>query len=198
MGIDSKTLLKLALLGYAAGGVMGLLFLRREKLANIFSFGCASLASVFGVVSCVMSLAIVAAGSASQFRLRPSLVPYIQYTVRLDPLAAFFGMIVSLLGLALSIYSLGYARGYYGRKNVGVLGALFNALLLAVTLVFISDNAFFFLIAWEIMALTAYCLVSYERDHEEARRAGVLYFVMSHIGTGCIILGFLLLFQVSG
>src|SRR5213079_2622079 len=103
-----------------------------------------------------------------------------------------------ILGLALSLYSLGYARGFFGRKNVGVLGAFFNALLLATTLVFLSDNAFFFLIAWEIRALTAYCLGSYEHEKQETRKAGVLFFVMSHIGTGCIMLGFLLLFQASG
>src|SRR5207249_8116178 len=42
------------------------------------------------------------------------------------------------------------------------------------------------------------CLVSFEHEHNETREAGVLYFVMSHIGTGCIMLGFLLLFQASG
>jgi hydrogenase-4 component B len=106
-------------------------------------------------------------------------------------------MIVSVLGLALSVYSLGYARGFYGRKNVGILGSFFNVLLLTTTLVFLSDNAFFFLIAWELMALSAYCLVSFEHEKDETRQAGVLFFVMSHIGTGCIILGFLLLFQAS-
>jgi hydrogenase-4 component B len=100
--------------------------------------------------------------------------------------------------MALSLYSLGYARGYYGRKSVGVLGAFFNVLVLATTLVFLADNAFFFLLVWEIMALAAYGLVSFEHEQDEARNAGVLYFVMSHIGTGCLILGFLLLFQASG
>ena len=89
-------------------------------------------------------------------------------------------------------------RGFYGRKNVGVLGAFFNLMLLATTLVVMADNAFFFLIVWEIMALAAYCLVSFEHEKPEARSAGVLYFVMSHIGTGCLILGFLLLFQAAG
>jgi len=48
------------------------------------------------------------------------------------------------------------------------------------------------------MALSTYFLVSFEHEKEESRNAGVLYFVMSHIGTGCLILGFLLLFQASG
>jgi hydrogenase-4 component B len=47
------------------------------------------------------------------------------------------------------------------------------------------------------MALTAYCLVSFEYEKTEARNAGVLYFIMSHVGTGCLVLGFLLLFQHS-
>src|SRR5213593_3971491 len=194
----SAALLNLGLLGYVVGAVAGLLFLRAEKLANFFSFGCATLAALCGVISCVAALATGAASANQSFALFPSLIPYVQFTVRPDPLGLFFGLIVSLLGLALSLYSLGYARGFYGRKNVGVLGAFFNALLLATTLVFLADNAFFFLIAWEIMALTAYCLVSFEHEKTETRNAGVLYFLMSHIGTGCLILGYLLLFQAAG
>jgi len=45
------TLLNLGLLGYVVGAVAGLLFLRAEKLANIFTFGCASLAALCGGIS---------------------------------------------------------------------------------------------------------------------------------------------------
>jgi hydrogenase-4 component B len=197
MDITPTTLLPLALVGYVLGCAAGLLFLRHERLANLFSFGCATLAGLCGAVACVMSLA---AGTTAplQLQLLPTLIPYVQFTVCLDPLSAFFGLLVSLLGFALSLYSLGYARGFYGRKNVGVLGAFFNLMVLATTLVVMADNAFFFLMVWEIMALSAYCLVSFEHEKPETRSAGVLYFVMSHIGTGCIMLGFLLLFQASG
>src|ERR1017187_5179615 len=99
--------------------------------------------------------------------------------MKLDPLGAFFLLIVLLLGFLLSIYSLGYAKGFFGRKNVGVLGAFYNALLLATTLTFLADNIWLFLIAWELMALTAYCLVSFEHEKPEAREAGVLFFIMS-------------------
>src|SRR5208283_5080679 len=97
-----------------------------------------------------------------------------------------------------SIYSLGYAKGFFGRKNVGVLGAFYNALLLATTLLFVADNIWVFLSAWELMALTAFCLVIFEHEEPETRRAGVLFFIMSHIDAGCVILGFLLLFHASG
>jgi hydrogenase-4 component B len=194
----SSALLSVGLSGYVAGTVAGLLFLRRERLANLFSFGCAALAALCGVFYYAHALATGTAATSQSFELLPSLIPYVRFSIHADALGCFFGMMVSLLGLALSVYSLGYARGYYGQKNVGVLAAFFNLLLLATTLVFLADNAFFFLIAWEIMALSAYCLVSFEHEHEETRNAGVLFFIMSHIGTGCLILGFLLLFRMSG
>jgi len=53
---------------------------------------------------------------APHYQLLPTLIPYIQFAIRLDALGAFFLLIVSLLGFALSIYSLGYAKGFFGRK----------------------------------------------------------------------------------
>ena len=191
-------LLTSALWAYVAGMVGALLFQRAEKLANGIGFGLAAAGGVCGVFSFTSALATGAATANRSVEFFPSLIPYVRFSIHADALGCFFGLIVSLLGVALSIYSLGYARGYYGKKNVGVLGAFFNLLLLATTLVFLADNAFFFLIAWEIMALSAYCLVSFEHEREETRNAGVLFFIMSHIGTGCLILGFLLLSQASG
>jgi hydrogenase-4 component B len=195
---SSTLLLQLALCVYGAGAVVSLLSLRHERVANILGFGCASVAAAFGIGAAITALIGGPGEGRGAFELWPSLVPYVQLTVKLDPLGAFFVLIVSLLALALSVYSFGYAQAFYGRKSVGVLAAFYNALLMATTLVFTASNAFFFLIAWEIMALTAYCLVSFEHEKSEARSAGVLYFVMSHIGTGCLILGFLLLFQAAG
>jgi hydrogenase-4 component B len=192
------TLLTSALWAYVAGMVGALLFQRAERLANGIGFGLAAAGGCCGVLSCASALATGTATGSRSFELFPSLIPYVRFSIHADALGCFFGLIVSLLGVALSLYSLGYARGYYGQKSVGVLGAFFNLLLLTTTLVFLADHALFFLIAWEIMALSAYCLVSFDHEHEETRKAGVLYFVMSHLGTACLILGFLLLFQASG
>ncbi|HEU0007737.1 MAG TPA: proton-conducting transporter membrane subunit, partial [Terriglobia bacterium] len=56
-----------------------------------------------------------------------------------------------------------------------------------------------FSFSWpEVMALTAFVLVSFEHEDPKTRQAGVLFFVMSHIGTGCLVLGYLLLYRASG
>src|ERR1022692_3909579 len=131
------------------------------------------MASLCGVVSSVMALVTGAAAANQSVQLLPSLIPYIHFTIQPDPLSAFFLLIVSLLGFALSTYSLGYAKGFLGRKNVALLGAFFNVLLLATTVTFLADNIWLFLIAWELMALTSFCLVSFEHQQPETRDAGV-------------------------
>ena len=192
----SLQLLLVSLSAYVVASGLGLLFQSREKLANGLSFGAGTLAALTGGWAACTALTTGAASPGVV--LFQHAIPFIRLSVRLDPLSAFFLLIISLVGFAISIYSLGYAKGFYGRKNVGVLGAFFNALLLATTLTFVADDIWLFLIAWELMALTAYCLVSFEHEKSETREAGVLYFIMSHIDAGCIILGFLLLFQASG
>jgi hydrogenase-4 component B len=198
MNLQPTTLLVASLGGYCIGAAGSLVFMRRDRLATLFSFGVASISGLCGLLAALSFLAGGGTGTVPQIELLPSLVPYIRFTARLDALSAFFLMIVSLLGFALLVYSIGYSEGFFGRKNVGVLGAFFNALLLSTTLVFLADNIWLFLIAWELMALTAYCLVSFEHEKPETREAGVLYFIMSHIDAGCVILGFLLLFQAAG
>src|ERR1019366_2234044 len=63
---------------------------------------------------------------------------------------------------------------------------------------FTTSNAFLFLIAWEVMALAAYGLVTFYHEDRETRRAGLLYIIMAHADAGCLLLGFALLTQASG
>jgi hydrogenase-4 component B len=193
--LSAASLLQLALGAYALGALFSLLTSKRESLANILGFGSAAVGGFIGVLAAIVTLTSGSSLQPTAFELWPSLIPYLKLSVKLDALGAFFVLIVSLLALALSIYSFGYVRAFYGRKSIGVLACFYNLLLLSTTLVFAAANAFFFLLVWEIMALTAYCLVSFEHEKTEVRNAGVLYFVMSHIGTGFLTLGFLLLFH---
>lgn len=186
--------LNVAFWSYAFGTLMGFLLYRKDNAAAQISFGAAIVGGASGTVAAIWYL-LGMGGETSSFQLMPSLVPNLDYTIRPDPLGAFFVLIVSAVGLAMSIYSPGYVKSYFGRKSVGVMGGFYNLLLLSTTLLFLAGNAFFFLISWELMAATSYLLITFEHENKEARRAGVLYFIMSHIGTGCLILGFLLLFQ---
>ena len=117
--LDPGPYIKLAMAFYAAGALISLLAIRREKIANAAGFGCATLAGLSGVVGAVIALWPAEHKATFAFRLWSWLIPGISLEGRLDPLGAFFVLILSLLALAISIYSLGYARGYYGRKSSG-------------------------------------------------------------------------------
>ena len=188
-------LFRICLSTYAVGGVSSFALTRFPRISSLVGF---SAAWVGGLAGCLASLACLSQGTSPALTLFPTALPFVRFSVQLDPLAAFFTLVISLLGVAISIYSYGYVTHYFGVKNVGSLAGFFNLLLLATTLIFCADNAVFLLIAWELMALFAFVLVVFEQEYPETRRAGQLYFVMSHIGVGCLILGFLLLFQVHG
>src|SRR5688572_4259966 len=98
-------LLTLALGGYALGGFGCLLCLRHERTANGLAFGAAAAAALTGIGA---ALTFLLGGSAPQpaaIDLLPPLIPYVHFTVRLDALGAFFVLLLSLVGLAISIFS---------------------------------------------------------------------------------------------
>jgi len=190
------------LLAYAVGAIASLITRRSARLARVL---CCAFGLAGGVLETVSSWAALFGGNDPHWEI-PGGVPFLIYGFRLDALSAFFNLILSLLAVAISIYSFGYLRSFQhsseGQKDnggaLGVLGFFYNLSLLSLTAVFTASNAFFFLIAWEVMALTAYCLITFEHWKEVTRQAGLLFFIMSHAGTGCLLFGFLLLNSFSG
>ena len=124
--------------------------------------------------------------------------PDLTYTVRLDPLSAYFNLALSVLAAAVSVYSLGYNAHSPARRSPGLFGFFFQLLLLSLTLVFTASNVFFFLIAWELMVVAAYFLVVFDHESAESRKGGLLYLVMSRGGTGMMLIGLLLLASGAG
>jgi hydrogenase-4 component B len=188
-------LFRSCLSGYLIGAALALAFTRRQRLANVLGFSSSCLGGLAGMAASYLCLQH---GTSPAFDLLPLTTPLFPFAVKLDPLGAFFVLLISLSAVAISIYSIGYSAHYYGTKNVGALAAFFNLLLLANTLVFCASHAVLFLVVWEIMALAAFVLVSFEHEEPETRQAGVLFFVMSHVGTGCLVLGYLLLYRAAG
>jgi hydrogenase-4 component B len=181
------------LLAYAVGSIGSTICFRTASFGRLLStgFGVAG-----GLLQVFVSLATILEGNPVSWSI-PSGVPFLDIGLRLDPLSAIFTLALGVVAIATSTYPFGYTSALTPSRSA-VLGFFFNLELLSLSLVFTASNAFFFLIAWEVMALSAYCLVSFEHHREETRDAGILFFVMSHIGTGFLIVGFLVLHSVSG
>jgi hydrogenase-4 component B len=115
-----------------------------------------------------------------------------------DRLSAWFLLVLALLGVPIAVYSLGYlGHGLLARRSPFVAIG-FSVLLGAVEMVFTADGVVGFLFAWELMTLANAALVTTEHEVRETRRAAFLYLAMSHIATGCLFAGFLILSAAAG
>lgn len=194
--MDSFPIVELYTAGLAAyllGALAGPIFYRRANRAIVFGFSFA----------CIGALLQLAAASAALLGPPPewtfvSGIPLFECRLALDPLSSFFTIALSILALAVSIYSFGYLAHGAQRLNLPVLSFLYNLLLLSISLVFTAANAFLFLIGWEVMALAAYALVTLDHRRLENQNAGLLYIIMAHVDAGCLLAGFALLAGSSG
>lgn len=169
---------------------MGFGYIRAARLLT------AAFGALGGVLEIGASISTLLNGEPVAWVMSSGL-PYANISFRLDPLSALFTLALGLVALATSIYLYGYTKDLR-RDAVGALGFFVSFLLLSLSVVFTAANVLLFLIAWEVMALSAYCLVSFEHHKEETREAGILFFVMSHVGTGFLMMGFLMLAHRSG
>ncbi|MBN1688069.1 MAG: hydrogenase 4 subunit B [Candidatus Omnitrophica bacterium] len=176
------------------GGIAGFLFEQHGEKANRVTHGLAVLASALGIL---FSLGILFTGGSWVLELQGSFpVGALRFVA--GPFSAFFLLIISFLSLAASLFAIGYTREFQGRKSIALLGFFYNFFILAMLFVVTVQNAFYFLLFWEIMSLTSYFLVIFEHERPEALSAGRLYLIMTHVGTAFITAAFLLLYIHAG
>src|SRR5213076_1022198 len=68
----------------------------------------------------------------------------------------------------------------------------FDLLVASMAMVVVARNAVLFLVAWEVMALASFFLVTFHDEDESVRSAGWTYLVATHLGTACLLLLFIL------
>src|ERR1035438_534330 len=185
------------ILAYVLGAVGGLAGHASKKTGSWIS-GLLCLVSLTAALLEFSASALALFANSNLAWSLPSGLPYLTCAVRLDPLSAYFNLALSLLAACVSIYSFGYIPRGSARKSPGLFCFFFNLLLLSLTLVFTASNVLFFLIVWELMTITAYFLIVFDHESGEARKGGLLYFLMSRGGTGMLLVGFLLLANAAG
>src|SRR5216684_1634057 len=182
------TLFLLMVSGYVLGAFAALLS-GRSAIGRALAVAGATVGSIAGLA---LGVLVIASGSSLTF-ISARLLPLTGVALRLDGLGAFFLVVVGLVGCAAAIYAFGNSAQYAGRYSLRLVGVMFNLLMLALSLQVMADNALTFLILWEAMSVTAYCLVLTEHDQSGTVRAGVWYLAMTHAGFAALIAMFLLL-----
>ncbi len=153
---------------------------RALSVAVIGSLGCGS---------CAVAAARVLSHGHPVSLHTATLLPFSGVDLTLDALGALFVVTIAFVGVAVLVYTVGYARGSMGSRGALVLLVVFLASMLAVP---VAASAITFLFSWELMALssTLLILVNQRRD-VHARVAAQWYAAMTQLGAGAILLGLL-------
>jgi len=115
-----------------------------------------------------------------------------------DPLTAFFALPILIVAVCCSIYALDYWPALHNPSTIHKLTFFFGLLVSSMLFVIMSRSAGMFLLAWEIMALAAYFVLTTDDHKPEVRDAGTLYLICTHTGTLALFALFALLNKLSG
>lgn len=122
----------------------------------------------------------------------PTTLPGGPWVVGLDELSAWFVLLLCIVAAATVSFGVTYLARERAHRNIGSSHALFALLVAAMLGVFAARAVIPFLLAWEIMAVSAYLLIVFEHERPGVRGAGMVYLVLTHAGTLALLGMFLL------
>jgi len=125
-------------------------------------------------------------------------LPWLPMHVRLDALAGFFLLVIGLLLGAVALYSEGYLRQLAEQRSLTPLYIFLPLFVTGMQGVVLADDAYTFMIFWELMSVASYFLVTFEHEQDANRKAGFLYLLMAHLGGLLILGGFAVLYAAGG
>ncbi len=119
--------------------------------------------------------------------------------VRIDALSGWFILIINLVFITGTLYGLFYMKAYKAQKNnltLHFISLILNhAALLSICAI---QNSFAFLIAWEIMAISAFLLIILEHEKIVTLRAGINYLIQAHFSIVFLMIGFMWVAHKTG
>ena len=164
----------------------------RKSYAPALVYFCALAISAAMLIGAIVQLL---GGMTSEGIVLPLGLPWIGAHFRVDALSALFLVIVNLGAAAACLYGLGEGRSERSPERVL---PFFPAFLAGMNLVLVADDAYSFLLSWELMSLASCALVMAHHREDDNARAGYVYIVMASFGTLTLLLAFALLAGPAG
>lgn len=175
-------------------GFVSLLAHGSPRLSNAVGAGGAVLGCLTGLIPTIGALW----SGRTEVLHRAWNVPCGSFSVQLDSLSALFLLPIFVLCALAALYGSQSMAIHPGRKSPGVFWFFFNLLSASMALVALAANGVLFLMAWEVMAVASFFLVTFENERESVRRAGWIYLVATHLGSAFLLVLFLLMGSRAG
>jgi formate hydrogenlyase subunit 3/multisubunit Na+/H+ antiporter MnhD subunit len=185
--LGSLSLLAILASLLAAWGIIGLCGLPQPSNLSLVRKVLFPLGAVVGI-----SLAVVAAvgiAAPPQQATLPIGLPELPIHLRSDALSCVFLFLLGAASAGISLFGAGYFRAGDGAAP-GLLCLQYHLFLASMGFVLLADDAYGFMVSWEMMALSSYFLVTTQHRIPEIRSAGFIYLLMAHLGAIAILLSF--------
>jgi len=192
--MEPITILYVSFLLLVAGAIVAAATSRLQRFCSWSSLGFVSAASI-GLL--YLAIYVFTKGSITQPQPLLSL-PGIgaSLSIGIDALSALLFLIISIVSFCVTLFSIRYIRRYE-RESLLRFYPLLLLLFASIIGVVVIRDMLFFIVFWEMMTLSSWALVVYERESKISLRAGLEYFIATHVATGFIVLASVLLYSHS-
>ena len=116
----------------------------------------------------------------------------IPFAFHADPLSLLMSLLVTGVGAAVHIYSLGYMAG---DKGLARYFAFLNLFVFQMSVLVFADSLPLLFVGWEGVGLCSYFLIGFHRRKAFAARAGMKAFLVNRAGDAFFLLGIFLIFS---
>ncbi len=101
------------------------------------------------------------------------MIPGFQIAFEVEPLGMLFALVASGLWIVTTVYAVGYMRGHHEKHQTRFFACFAIAIFAAMAAAY-AANLFTLFVAYEVMTISTYPLVTHHGD-EKARRGGRVY-----------------------
>ena len=165
--------------------------LRWKTLSSVIS-----ITAVFVSFICSCLIFAYSTAAASEFTwIGISGVFHVFLGLTLDELSRTMAVLVSGVGAAIHIYSLGYMRDDEGKSRYFAALSLFMFAMLGIVL---ANNFVMLFIFWELVGFTSYVLIGHWFYRDAAADAANKAFITTRIGDFGFMIGILMLWMATG
>jgi hydrogenase-4 component B len=118
--------------------------------------------------------------------------------LHIDPLSAFFVTLLAVVEASAAVYAREYWSDRAHPQSAPAGRFWWSSMVLSLAIVLTVSNGLYFLFGWEVFTVSAYFLVTLNRQDAEVRNAGRLYLNASHAAALSLFAFFALLASRTG
>ncbi|WP_068140751.1 monovalent cation/H+ antiporter subunit D family protein [Roseimaritima ulvae] len=162
---------------------------------NLREAGTIVVSSVLFAANCVLA-GDVFSGGRPQWTLG-EMLPGFEIAFEVEPLGMLFALVASGLWILTTLYAIGYMRGHHEKHQTRFYSCFAIAIFAALAAAF-SGNLFTLFIAYEVMTISTYPLVTHH-GNEEARNGGRVYLgILLSTSVGLFMFGIAWTWSLAG